>query len=204
MNTDVRSITPIQLSAIEISGSHLGNIDACIDQRRTCIELVAIPNCSTTQNAIAVLLRSLSGIHHIGILSDFIVVGWFILGMDTTGFVETVMAECDRTEIPEIAFGIVPCCGGCGTFIIENIVVEISLRFERITVHECGSGTIIHDYVVYKVGRSCIGGKEILDDKVATVIADIVADYIIGIAPHVQHPATGIVVRVVELVDNIF
>ena len=113
--------------------------------------------------------------------------------MDTTGFVETVMAECDRTEIPEIAFGIVPCCGGCGTFIIENIVVEISLRFERITVHECGSGTIIHDYVVYKVGRSCIGGKEILDDKVA-----------IGIAPHVQHPATGIVVRVVELVDNIF
>ena len=46
--------------------------------------------------------------------------------------------------------------------------------------------------------------KEILDDKVATVIADIVADYIIGIAPHVQHPATGIVVRVVELVDNIF
>ena len=114
------------------------------------------------------------------------------------------MAECDRTEIPEIAFGIVPCCGGCGTFIIENIVVEISLRFERITVHECGSGTIIHDYVVYKVGRSCIGGKEILDDKVATVIADIVADYIIGIAPHVQHLATGIVVRIVELVDNIF
>ena len=26
----------------------------------------------------------------------------------------------------------------------------------------------------------------------------------IGIAPHVQHPATGIVVRIVELVDNIF
>ena len=99
--------------------------------------------------------------------------------MDTTGFVETVMAECDRTEIPEIAFGIVPCCCGGGTLIVENIVVEISLRFERITVHESGSGTIIHDYVVDKVGRSCISSKEILDDKVATVIADVVADYII-------------------------
>ena len=104
--------------------------------------------------------------------------------MDTTGFVETVMAECDRTEIPEIAFGIVPCCCGGGTLIVENIVVEISLRFERITVHESGSGTIIHDYVVDKVGRSCISSKEILDDKVATVVADVVADYIIGIAPH--------------------
>lgn len=42
---------------------------------------------------------------------------------------------------------------------IENIVVEISLGFEWVAVHEFCSGTIIYDYIVDKVSRSCIGSK---------------------------------------------
>ena len=87
-----------------------------------------------------------------------------------------------------------------------NLPIIMITKNEEEQIMEDAIGSKIDDYLIkpIKPSQILLAIKKILDNKVATVIADIVADYIIGIAPHVQHPATGIVVRVVELVDNIF
>ncbi|MNI37732.1 hypothetical protein D3C73_918440 [compost metagenome] len=122
--------------------------------------------------------------------------------------IEGVIAEYGRTVGCRAAG---PEAGGRFIFIVEHIVVEIirhaleiSGRQIGIRVGELGYRPVIDEHIVEEVRCRGVDIEPAEFDQIAgIVIADVIAGDIIAAPPQIRHPAHRIVMRIIELVDNV-